>query len=127
MMLNLFGEKMELPELKYDDICLMVYTKGKNMLLTALVQYDSWEYELNVTFLVEGYSPEGLVAGFEQGELASFVYEGTDGELAYFVREWGLGTYNVYFVEDNILYRLTIPSAGEDVENAEPIVEVMVE
>lgn len=113
--------------MKYDDICLMVYTKGKNMLLTALVQYNSCKYELNATFLVEGYSPEGLATGFEQGEQASFVYEGTDGELAYFVRVWGFGTYNVYFVENNILYRLTVPSAVEDVENAERIVEVMVE
>ena len=124
------GTGFTLPEneaLKYSGISACVYTREKSGGVKATLQYETKAYELFGIFLIEDYTPEDTVLDFEQGNVASSIYEMENGENAYFLRDWRYDIYNVYFKAKDVLYQMTIPSTKEDVANVEKIVDLMAE
>lgn len=127
----LIGEKFSKNELLSLRTCnFKLNTEGNKIgFFELLIGYEDAEqkssgYSLIGRFKIEGYSED--VTLLDHIPNATFTYQRSDGQTAYFVRNWLYGTYTLYFVDDGIYYEMELDASDYEVECAKKIFEAFV-
>ena len=117
--------------LQYNSIQAKLDTAEKYGELTIHASFNenalvNYAYEITALFAIDGYTPDSTKVAFDQKK-ATYIYEYADGQKAYFVKNFGSGTQNVYFENDGILYTFELEDSEESVANAQKLIEIMSE
>lgn len=97
-------------ELQMTDIVLSVSERWRTGHLCMTVGAEGEEANLNGMFLLEGHTQEKYGYGVENKK-ADDIYEYVEGRKAYFIK--GDKSIQVYFVEDGIMFQLTVENSPE--------------
>lgn len=117
----------ESDELHFSNISVYIEIANQTGSINMRAASSFGNYYLVGKFSIEGYTPSGTYADFEQGDKATSALEYADGKNAYLIKNWGYGTQTIYFEEGGILYRFTINDTEADLETAKKLMEMMAE
>ena len=109
-------------ELQMTDIVLSVSNRWRTGHISITVGTGDTEAQMNGMFLLEGYTQETYGYGVE-ARRADEVYEYAEGRRAYFIKEDEI--IQVYFVEDSVMFQLTVENSRSGKELGKEIVDRM--
>lgn len=109
-------------ELQMTDIVLSVSNRWRTGHISITVGTEDGEAIMNGMFLLEGHTQEKYGYGVE-ARRADEVYEYAEGRRAYFIKDDEI--IQVYFVEDGVMFQLTVENSPEGKELGKEIVECM--
>lgn len=109
-------------ELQMTDIVLSVSNRWRTGHISITVGTEDGEAIMNGMFLLEGHTQEAYGYGVK-ARRADEVYEYAEGRRAYFIKEDEV--IRVYFVEDGVMFQLTVEDSRSGKELGKEIVDRM--